>query len=92
MGGYCYQSSFGHRLARLENAIKVLGRARERKDVDLNAINIGSCSTAGSHTYARRTAKLGLAGHKDWKGRYCDFLNDLTYLDIFASEEISRQL
>ena len=41
-------------------------------------------------------AKLGLAGHKDWtnrwQARYYDFLNDLTYLDIFASEEIERQL
>ena len=64
--------------------------------MDLNAINIGSSSTASSHTDARRAAKLGLAGHKDWtnrwQARYYDFLNDLTYLDIFASEEIERQL
>ena len=40
MGRFCYQSSIGHQLAWLENAIKVPGRARERKDVDLNAINI----------------------------------------------------
>ena len=72
--------------------LSIPGRARERKDVDLNAINIGSSSTTGSHTDARRAAKLGLAGHKDWMDRHYDFLNDLTYLDIFAAEAIERQL
>jgi len=41
-------------------------------------------------------AKLGLVDHHDWsqrwQGRYFDFLNDLTALDVHAITEIEKQL